>query len=55
MWTVQLGLAMFSGRYGTEWTYLMAATTISVIPAIAVFIVLQKYYLKHLVLSARLG
>jgi len=55
MWTVQLGLAMFSGQYGTEWTYLMAATTISVIPAIAVFIVLQKYYLKHLVLSARLG
>jgi len=55
MWTIQLGLAMFSGVYGTQWTYLMAGTTISIIPAIAIFIILQKYYIKHLALSARLG
>lgn len=54
MWTIQLGLAMFSGKYGTEWTYLMAGTTISIIPAIALFIIFQKYYIKHLALSARL-
>jgi len=54
MWTIQLGLAMFSGKYGTEWTYLMAGTTISVIPAIALFMIFQKYYIKHLALSARL-
>lgn len=55
MWTIQLGLAMFSGKYSTQWTYLMAGTTISIIPAIAIFIILQKYYIKHLALSARLG
>lgn len=55
MWTIQLGLAMFSGKYSTQLTYLMAGTTISVIPAIIIFVILQKYYLKHLVLSTRLG
>jgi len=55
MWTIQIGLAMFSGRYGTEWTSLMAGTTVSVIPAIVAFIILQKYYIRHLALSARLG
>ena len=55
MWTVQLGLAMFSGQYSKQWTYQMAGTTISIIPAIVMFIVLQKYYIKHLALSARLG
>ncbi|MFQ5821292.1 MAG: carbohydrate ABC transporter permease [Candidatus Heimdallarchaeota archaeon] len=55
MWTVQIGLAMFSGQYSKQWTYQMAGTTISIIPAIVIFIVLQKYYIKHLALSARLG
>lgn len=55
MWTIQIGLAMFSGKYGMEWTYLMAGTTISIIPAIVIFMIFQKYYIKHLTLSARLG
>jgi multiple sugar transport system permease protein len=55
MWTIQLGLAMFSGKYTTHWTPLMAGTTVSVLPAIVLFIVFQKYYIKHLVLSTRLG
>jgi len=55
MWTIQLGLAMFAGRYTTHWTPLMAGTIISVIPTIVIFIILQKHYLQHLVLSARLG
>ena len=55
MWTIQLGLAMFSGKYATLYGHLMAGTTIAVIPAIIAFIILQKYYIRHLVLSARLG
>lgn len=55
LWTIQLGLAMFSGKYATLYAHLMAGTTIAVIPAIALFIIFQKYYIKHLVLSARLG
>lgn len=43
--TVQIGIANFSGKYGTLWPYLMAGTVTSVIPVFIVFILGQKHFI----------
>lgn len=44
--TVQIGIANFSGKYGTLWTYLMAGTVTSVLPVFIVFIAGQKSFIS---------
>lgn len=46
MQTVQLGLAMFQGRYGTRWTLLMAGTVTATIPAIVAFLIGQRRFIE---------
>jgi len=48
MRTVQLGLAMFQGRYGTQWTLLMAGTVTATIPTIAVFTIGQRWFIESI-------
>lgn len=43
--TVQVGIANFSGKYGTFWPYLMAGTVTSVLPVFIVFIFGQKQFI----------
>ncbi len=47
--TVSLALAKFvqnEGGYGTQWSQMMAANTVSILPVLILFLVLQKYYVK---------
>ncbi len=53
--TVQLGLGVFIGAYGTEWRKLMAGTVASVVPMIVLFLLLQKYYVKGINLTGLKG
>lgn len=46
MRTVQLGLVMFSGRYGTQWTLLMAGTVTATIPALVAFAIGQRWIVR---------
>ena len=46
MRTVQLGLAMFSGRYGTQWTLLAAGSLVATLPALLAFLAGQKWLVK---------
>lgn len=46
MRTVQLGLAMFSGRYGTQWTLLMAGAVTATVPALLVFALGQRWFVR---------
>lgn len=46
MQTVQLGLAMFQGRYGTRWTLLMAGTVTATVPAIIAFLLGQRRFIE---------
>lgn len=46
MQTVQVGLAMFSGRYGTFWTLLSAATVVSLLPSVLAFFAGQRWFVK---------
>jgi ABC-type glycerol-3-phosphate transport system permease component len=52
MRTVQVGLRyMINKEVGTEWPELLAASIIILLPTIAVFLFLQKYFVRSLVQS----
>jgi multiple sugar transport system permease protein len=51
MRTIQLGLTMFQGRYGTNWTLLMAGTVMATIPTIVVFLIGQRQFIESVALS----
>ena len=55
MRTVQLGLAMFTGRYGTQWTLLMAGAVCASIPALVVFAIGQRWFVRGAVMSGVKG
>ncbi len=49
--TIALGLKRFSGSYGTDWRLAMAATCLSVIPGIVVYLACQKYFVEGIVMT----
>ena len=55
MRTVQLGLANFTGRYGTNWTLLMAGAVTATIPALVVFTIGQRWFVRGSVMSGVKG
>jgi len=44
--TLQIGLRMFIGQYSSEYGLIMAASVISLIPVLIVFLCLQKYFVE---------
>lgn len=46
MRTVQLGLAVFQGQYGTFWTLLMAAAVFVTLPAVIAFLLAQRRFIE---------
>ncbi|GHU70455.1 sugar ABC transporter permease [Clostridia bacterium] len=50
-YTISLGLAIFKGGYGTNWVAIMCASTLAVLPALALYIIGQKYFVEGIVLS----
>ncbi len=44
--TIQIGLRMFIGQYSSDYGLIMAASVISLIPVLAVFMALQKYFVE---------
>lgn len=55
MYTVQLGLAIFRDRYGTEWGSLMAGSVVATLPILIVFFFAQKYFIQGITLSGLKG
>ena len=51
MFTFPLGLGMFQGQFGTVWNLMMAGATLSIVPAIAIYALSQKYLIGGLTLS----
>jgi len=49
--TLALGLAMFVGQHGTEWSLLMAASIMLLIPVIIIFVFCQKYFIRGITLT----
>jgi multiple sugar transport system permease protein len=50
-----LGLSEFQSRYGTSYHYLLAASTVAVLPVILLFILLQKQFIQGIVLTGLKG
>ncbi|MCR5778377.1 MAG: carbohydrate ABC transporter permease [Lachnospiraceae bacterium] len=44
--TIQLGLKMFIGQYSSDYGLIMAGSVLSLIPVIAVFMMLQRYFVE---------
>jgi multiple sugar transport system permease protein len=55
LYTLALGLQTFKGMYNAQWHLMMAATTIVLLPAIAVFFLGQKYFVEGIVMTGLKG
>ncbi|MEF2277799.1 carbohydrate ABC transporter permease [Deinococcus sp. YIM 134068] len=44
--TLQLALARLVGQFGVDWSTLLAATVITMLPMLVVFLLLQRYFLS---------
>jgi len=49
--TISQALANFKSGFGTDWKAVMAASTLSVLPCVAMYFVGQKYFIEGIVLS----
>ncbi len=53
--TIPLGLTLFQAQQGTEWAYLMAGATISMIPGLILTILLQRYIFNGIAIGSGFG
>jgi ABC-type glycerol-3-phosphate transport system permease component len=53
--TLTVGLSTFRQQYTTLYHYLMAGTLLSIIPILVLFVVLQKYFVRGIVMSGIKG
>ncbi|WP_299432246.1 carbohydrate ABC transporter permease [uncultured Meiothermus sp.] len=53
--TLQLALARLVGQFGVDWSTLLAATTITLLPMLIVFLLLQRYFLGNLMAGSVKG
>jgi len=51
LFTMAMGLRVFSGSYGTEWHLTMVATILSIIPGLLVYIIGQRYLVEGIVMT----
>jgi multiple sugar transport system permease protein len=50
--TIQLGLANFAGKYGTQWVQLMAGTVTATLPVLVFFLFVQRWIIRGLTMGA---
>jgi len=55
MMTLPLGLASLHGRYATAWNLVMAGSTLSLLPIVAVYLVAQRYVVQGVAQSGLKG
>lgn len=54
-YTVPLLLQMFKGKHSTDWSLIMAASTISVMPSLIVYLFGQKYIIEGITITGMKG
>jgi ABC-type glycerol-3-phosphate transport system permease component len=50
--TLALGISFFSSEQHVQWNYLMAASTIAIIPPLVIFFIGQKHFIEGIALSS---
>jgi multiple sugar transport system permease protein len=53
--TIALGLSAFKGLYATRWEYLMAASTVMILPIVVLFFLTQRYFVQGIVMTGTKG
>lgn len=53
--TVSLGLQQFISQYTTEWHYMMAASTVAIVPMILMFFFAQRYFIEGMTFAGVKG
>ena len=53
--TLPLGLTLFQGQQGTQWNYMMAGATISMIPGLVLTILMHRYIFKGIAIGSGFG
>ena len=53
--TIQLGIKMFIGQYSTEYGLVMAASVLSLIPVLIIFLGGQKFFVQGIASSGIKG
>jgi multiple sugar transport system permease protein len=51
LWTVQLGIQHFTGEHATDWSVVMAASTVAALPTLILFLVLQRRLVEGIKLT----
>ena len=55
MYTIPVGVALFSGEAGTAWNLIMASAALAVIPVLIVFFIFQRQIIEGVVLTGVKG
>jgi multiple sugar transport system permease protein len=55
LFTLPLALTRFRGMYYTQWAYMMAGATITLLPILIIFLFTQQYFVRGVVLSGLKG
>lgn len=50
-YTLMLGLNFFLGSYSAQWNYMMAATSIVVLPSLIIFLIAQRYFIEGIAMT----
>lgn len=53
--TLPVGLLAFQGQYGTEWSLMMAAALLMLVPVVVIFLVGQRFFVAGLTVGAVKG
>ena len=53
--TITVEIASFVGQYSARWDIVFAGTVISIVPALAIFVAFQKYFVKGITAGAAKG
>ena len=55
MWTIQLLIAQLKAAEVTDWGMVMAIVSLSVLPTVLIYVMLQRYFVKGIAISGLKG
>jgi len=55
LYPISIGLDQFLGQYTTNWSWLMAATTVATVPIVILFFLTQRYFVEGITLTGLKG
>lgn len=54
-YTLAIGLQQFKGQFNAQWNYMMAASTVVILPTVGVFLLGQRYFIEGIAMTGLKG